>query len=292
MGRSADSDGGAARIVRAAILSVARLGWRLLSRQLRASNGRSIWWLVASIVGLSICAAPVVAQSANRDRIDGLAVELLVVALPLTAGLFALLVYGTAREGTPANRSDERPVLEVAWVVASALVLVFAGVAAYPVLATPYFTPAPAGAVGGDAAIGGDGGLAPDDTAAAADVEILAAQWEWRFRYPTANVTTRGELVLPADEEVRLLATSRDVLHAFSVPALGLKRTVYPGRETALRTNVTEPGAYRARCTEFCGTGHATMRATVTVVDQDTFQTWLATHAGRSNVTEPPEPTG
>lgn len=255
-----------------------RVGARLVTR------------LVGSLVGLAAITHPVAAQSANRELIDGLAARLLVLALPLTALVLGVLAYGALRRRNEApTPAVERPLREVAWTVGTAVVLIVAGVAAYPVLTTPYLSPEPADGVGADDATTEIGADADSSTT---EIEVVAAQWEWRFRYDEANVTTRGELVLPADEDVRLVATSRDVIHAFAIPALGVKRTVYPGEETVMVTAVDEQGTYRAHCTEFCGTGHATMRANVTVVDRETYDAWLAAHEGTDDVTEPPDPAG
>ena len=227
-----------------------------------------------------LCAAtPVAARSANRELIDGLYLRLLAIALPVTILSLAALWYAVVRfrdadESTP---TPENPTLELSWTVATILLLLVVGLWTYPVLTTPYLSP-------GTHATG-------DDAADAVEIEVVGSQWQWRFAYEGANVTTRDELVVPAGEDVRLVLTSRDVIHAFAVPDLGLKRDAVPGEETTIRTRVRELGTYRAQCTAFCGAGHDGMTATVTVVDRETYEAWLAAREGEAGVTEPPEPS-
>lgn len=225
-----------------------------------------------------------VAQSANSELIGDLYVRLLAIALPVTILALGSLVYAVARfrdAGAP-TPPPEKPVLEVAWLVATIVALLVAGLWAYPVLATPYLSP--------ELYEEGGGAESSPGGSEAVEIEVVASQWQWQFTYADANVTTRNELVVPADEDVRLVATSRDVIHAFAVPELGVKRDVLPGEETTIRTRVHETGTYRAQCTAFCGAGHAEMTATVTVVDRETYDAWLAARAGEDGVTEPPTP--
>lgn len=249
----------------------ARYGRRLAAGSVAAA--------VVAIAALAFATDPVAARSANRALIDGLYVRLLAIAVPVTTLALAVLGYAVVRfrgaaEPTP---TPERPILELSWTVATILLLVVAGLWTYPVLATPYLSPG----AGAD-----DGG-----GTTATEIEVVASQWQWRVAYEDANVTTRDELVVPADEEVRLVLTSRDVVHAFAVPELGVKRDVLPGEETTIRTRVHEPGTYRAQCTAFCGAGHAEMTATVTVVDRETYEAWLAAREGDDGATEPPDPS-
>ena len=226
-----------------------------------------------------LCAAsPVAARSANRELIDGLYLRLAAIALPVTILSLAALWYAVVRfrdadEPTPTR---ENLTLELSWTVATVVLLLVAGLWTYSVLATPYLSP---GTHANE-----------EDAADAVEIEVVGSQWQWRFAYEGANVTTRDELVVPADEDVRLVLTSRDVIHAFAVPDLGLKRDVFPGEETTIRTRVREPGTYRAQCTAFCGPRHDEMTASVIVVDRETYDAWLAAREGETGPAEPPEP--
>ena len=100
----------------------------------------------------------------------------------------------------------------------------------------------------------------PPDTL---DVYVVGKQWMWTFAYPDGGASN-GELHVPAGRPVRLLMTSRDVIHSFFVPAFRLKQDVVPGRLTSLWFEA-KPGVYDAFCTEYCGTSHSEMRARVFV---------------------------
>jgi cytochrome c oxidase subunit 2 len=111
-------------------------------------------------------------------------------------------------------------------------------------------------------------------------VRVEATSWSWEAVYPDAGVRSR-ELVLPVGRRVRFEITSRDVLHSFWIPAFRTKVDAVPGLRTMLLVTPTAAGtsaahdAYRLQCAELCGTGHDTMRASVRVVDEETFRRWL-----------------
>ena len=65
-------------------------------------------------------------------------------------------------------------------------------------------------------------------------------------------------LRVPAGRPVRLLMTSRDVIHCFFVPAFRLKQDALPGRYTDAWFEATTPGRYQIFCAEYCGIGHST----------------------------------
>src|SRR6185295_6553641 len=85
-----------------------------------------------------------------------------------------------------------------------------------------------------------------------------------------------NELHVPVGVPVRLLISSEDVIHAFSVPAFRIKRDAIPGTMTTTWFNATKPGVYHLFCAEYCGTKHSGMIGTVTVMEQDAYQRWLA----------------
>ncbi len=94
----------------------------------------------------------------------------------------------------------------------------------------------------------------------AMDVYVMAKQWMWKFAYPDGP-NTIGVLHVPANRPVRLLLTSRDVIHSFFVPAFRLKQDVLPGRYTETWFQATKPGRYQVLCAEYCGTQHCKMWA-------------------------------
>jgi cytochrome c oxidase subunit 2 len=126
----------------------------------------------------------------------------------------------------------------------------------------------------------------------AMDVYVMAKKWMWKFAYPTGP-NGLAVLRVPANRPVRLLLTSRDVIHSFYVPAFRIKQDALPGRYTQIWFQATKPGRYPVFCAEYCGTGHSTMRAEVDVLDGEEFDRWMAEQQ-RGLVAQrdtPPEPS-
>jgi cytochrome c oxidase subunit II len=109
----------------------------------------------------------------------------------------------------------------------------------------------------------------------AMDVYVTGKKWMWHFALPdgpNANAT----LTVPARRPVRLLMTSRDVIHSFFVPEFRIKQDVIPGRYTETWFEATKAGRYRIYCTEYCGTWHSRMVGEVVVMEPGDYDVWLA----------------
>ncbi|MFC6865416.1 cytochrome c oxidase subunit II [Halomicroarcula sp. GCM10025817] len=232
---------------------------------------RVLSWSLLAVAALGALASPAAAQSLNRAAIDELNEQLLYVALPLTLFVELTLVYAIYRfrnNDAPRPTVDD-PALEVTWTAATGAILVFVGISAFFVLATPYISPA--------AATPADG-----DGAADMEVEVLAYQWGWEFHYPDSEVTTQSRLVIPVDRDVRFRLRTVDVIHSFYVPQLGIKQDVFPGQEMIARTHATETGSYRLHCAELCGSGHSRMDGTVVVLNRSEYDRWVANRTAES----------
>ena len=141
------------------------------------------------------------------------------------------------------------------------------------------------------------------------DMTVVATgyQWKWHYRYQDQDVEffsnldresadarrlgsgvdpfsvdnylleVDNRLVVPKGAKVRMLITSNDVLHAWWVPDLAIKKDAIPGfiNETWFRAN--EAGVYRGQCAELCGMDHGFMPIVVEVVEPDEFQVWIDT---------------
>jgi cytochrome c oxidase subunit 2 len=98
-------------------------------------------------------------------------------------------------------------------------------------------------------------------------IYVIAKQWMWTFAYPNGS-SSNAMLIVPVHRPVKLVMSSRDVIHSFFVPEFRVKRDVVPGQVTTLWFEATQIGTYTAFCTEYCGDGHSTMRAEVVVVPE------------------------
>ncbi|MEX2496069.1 MAG: cytochrome c oxidase subunit II [Woeseia sp.] len=82
-------------------------------------------------------------------------------------------------------------------------------------------------------------------------------------------------LVVPRGAKVRLLLTSNDVIHAWWVPELSIKKDAIPGFMNEVWFQADESGVYRGQCAELCGMDHAYMPVVVEVVEPAAFQSWI-----------------
>lgn len=111
----------------------------------------------------------------------------------------------------------------------------------------------------------------PEDTL---DVYVVGKQWMWKFTHGNGK-SSETRLHVPAGQPVKLVMTSRDVIHSFYVPAFRVKKDVVPGRYTTAWFEAPEPGVYPILCAEYCGTGHSMMRGEVVVMSDEAYQAWL-----------------
>jgi cytochrome c oxidase subunit 2 len=118
-----------------------------------------------------------------------------------------------------------------------------------------------------------------DDT-----VKVVAQRWAWSFQHAGVDgkldtpddIFTADELHVKQGANVVFVATSRDVLHSFSVPVFRLKQDVIPGREGTGWFRAEKSGTYDIQCTEICGIGHGVMGGRVSVHPADEYAAWLA----------------
>jgi cytochrome c oxidase subunit 2 len=115
-------------------------------------------------------------------------------------------------------------------------------------------------------------------------IYVTAKQWMWEFDYP-AGPTSNDVLVVPVGRPVKLIMTSRDVIHSFYVPSFRIKQDVIPGRAVVTWFEAVEPGTFDVLCAEYCGTNHSFMRAQVVALADADYERWL--DAARAPLTLP-----
>jgi cytochrome c oxidase subunit 2 len=116
---------------------------------------------------------------------------------------------------------------------------------------------------------------APDD---ATVIYAQAKQWMWKFQHPEGQREINA-LHVPAGRPFKLMLTSEDVIHSFFVPDFRLHMDVLPGRYNSAWFKATRPGKYHLFCSQYCGTAHANMIGTVTVMEPAEYQRWLEYNA-------------
>jgi cytochrome c oxidase subunit 2 len=137
-------------------------------------------------------------------------------------------------------------------------------------------------------------------------VKVTGYQWKWQYEYlgedvsffstlaaesnkarqlhsgvdvtqvPNYLVDVDNPLVLPVGKKVRFLITSNDVIHAWWVSELAVKKDAIPGYINEIWTKIDEPGTYRGVCAELCGRDHGFMPIVVKALPEPEFKAWLA----------------
>ena len=147
-----------------------------------------------------------------------------------------------------------------------------------------------------------------DTSEADMTLKVTGHQWKWRYEYLEDKVDffsslapesreaiyadpfsrehylleVDNEVVLPVGRKVRILLTADDVIHAWWVPALGMKKDAIPGFINELWTRIDEPGVYRGQCAELCGKDHGYMPIVVRAIPGEEYAAWVGEqHAAR-----------
>jgi len=135
------------------------------------------------------------------------------------------------------------------------------------------------------------------------DIKATGQQWFWTYEYPNERIRfdafcgvgpvegacfsqqatptkprlleTTEHVVVPVNTLVRVLLVGQDVIHAWAVPAFGVKLDAVPGRSNETWFVATKEGTYFGQCSELCGQGHGFMPITVEVVSKARYDQWV-----------------
>jgi cytochrome c oxidase subunit II len=117
-------------------------------------------------------------------------------------------------------------------------------------------------------------------------VNVTGQQFLWSYQYPPTvkggRTVSSTILYLPDNQSVRFNMVSKDVIHAFWIPAFRLQEDVVPGITTHYRVTPDRLGRYPVVCNLLCGIGHSLMRSTVVVLPPARFKQWPAGQQGSS----------
>ena len=185
--------------------------------------------------------------------------------------LFVMWRYRASRNPVP-SRISHNSALEVAWTLLPVLILVLIAIPSFRLV---YYE---------------------DRTAdPAMTIKVTGHQWNWEYGYPDnggfsfisnmipddelkpgdlRRLAVDNKLVLPAGKDIRILATSTDVIHSFFIPSLGVQRYAIPGRTVETWVRVDKPGGYYGECNQICGTNHSAMPIAVEALSADDFAKW------------------
>jgi len=224
---------------------------------------------------------PVAAQTSIHDElITDLNLTLLYAAIPITILVEAVLIYAVVKFK---NNDDPKPTeenrrLEITWTIATAVILLFVGVASYQVLAVEEVgNPiADEERLEPDVTEDLEGAVGPHEHEEdAVEIEVEAFRYGWQASYAGGEVGTFDEIRIPADRPVYLHIYSDDWLHMLHVPEVGLKQSAIVGEYNTIKTEAYEPGNHQFYCTEYCGVGHSQMNGEFIIMDGDEYDEWL-----------------
>lgn len=143
-----------------------------------------------------------------------------------------------------------------------------------------------------------------------ADISIKATayQWKWGYEYMDEGISLisslstpkeqilnqeeKGEnyllevdnpIVVPVNKKIRLLLTSNDVIHAWWIPELGMKKDAIPGFVNEMWFNIENEGTYRGQCAELCGKDHGFMPIVVIAKNDADYQAWVKEQKGAAS---------
>jgi cytochrome c oxidase subunit 2 len=209
------------------------------------------------------------------------------ILMPIITGIcllvLGLLVWVVVRYNKKANPTPAKwshnTLVEIVWTVLPVMILVGISLFSFRLLFAYHDMPT------------------PDLT-----VKVTGNQWNWAYEYPDQGVPEFISNMLPEDEAqaqgvpfrlavdepivvpvgktVRVLVTASDVIHAFALPAFGLKTDAIPGRVNETWFRAEREGVFYGQCSELCGVDHAFMPIQINVVSEAEFAAWVASKGG------------
>jgi len=235
-------------------------------------------WVVLSVIGviavLQLHYPPYDNSVQGQDQSRTLAL-LTALATPIFIGVVMMTVYAAIyfrRAGS--ELVDGPPMLgnapvQIAWIGISTIVVLFLAVAGIAELAS-FSTPQSVS--GGQTA-----NLAANAAGSELQVQVIAQQWYFTYRYPDYGGVETTHLYLPVGRPVQLHVTSLDIIHSFWAYELGVKADANPGVDNVFRVTPQKPGNFHVRCAELCGIWHGQMSDTEgRIVSQAEFDSWIA----------------
>ena len=201
-----------------------------------------------------------------------------VIGIVVFGAMFYSIVKHRKSRGVQAAQFHESTTVEILWTLVPFLILVGMAIPATKTL------------------------IAMEDTSNAdMTIKVTGYQWKWHYDYMEEGIgffsnlaTSRAAIenradkdehylldvdnpiVVPINKKIRFLVTANDVIHAFWVPDLAMKKDAIPGFVNELWTRIDEPGVYRGQCAELCGKDHGFMPIVVVAMEENEYLDWAA----------------
>ncbi len=230
------------------------------------------------------------ASSLKRDAIWFHDIILMPIITVITLFVLGLLIWVVVRYNKKSNpvpaKFSHNTTIEIVWTVVPVIILMviaifsFRLLFAYNDMPKPYMT-----------------------------VKATGYQWYWGYEYPDQKISeiisiglseadskakgvpyrlaADNAMVVPVNQVVRVQVTGADVIHAFALPAFGLKTDAIPGRLNETWFKAEKPGVYYGQCSELCGVDHAFMPIEIKVVSQAEFDAWVQSKTAPPAVAAP-----
>jgi cytochrome c oxidase subunit 2 len=213
----------------------------------------------------------------DQQYLDWLILVIITVICVFVTGLllYAAFKFNRRSNPNPATFTHHTPI-EVAWTVVPVVILVFIGAFSLPVLFEQQEIPE-----------------------ADITIKVTGYQWYWGYEYvdhdfafdsfllPREELEQAGysqdeyllatdtAVVVPVGKTIVMNVTGADVIHAWTIPAFGVKQDAVPGRLAQLWFAAEKEGIYFGQCSELCGKDHSYMPITVKVVSEEAYEAWL-----------------
>jgi cytochrome c oxidase subunit II len=265
---------------------------------------RQAWLRLMALIGMATASSAALAADGYGQPapwqigLQGSASEIMDFITAMHTGLFwlitvislfvlALLVWCVIKFNEKANpvpsKTTHNSAIEVAWTVIPVIILVIIAIPSFRLLRLQEEIP-------------------PADVT----IKVTGVQWAWNVEYAKDSggfgfrvnmlseaeikaevakgkkpaevprlLAVDNEIVVPVNKVVRVQVTASDVMHAFAMPSLGIKRDAVPGRLNETWFKANREGVYYGQCSELCGTNHAFMPAAIRVVSAAKYAEWL-----------------
>jgi cytochrome c oxidase subunit 2 len=239
-------------------------------------------WVVLVVVGSVIIAVlpwpPGAASNVSASITD--TIKLLTWAAWPVFTLTVLAIIGTVLvrrrdPDAPAASAQElrgNPRVASAWVIVTGAIVLALAIIGTVTLSNDDV--AETLGLGGRSSAGGNttGGNAEG---APLEVQVIAQQWAFTYRYPSLGGIESAHLVLPVNTPVTFHVTSLDVTHSFWLISLGVKADAVPLHDNIFYATTQQTGTYRVQCGELCGLWHGSMDDnSMQVLSAADFQAW------------------